>query len=83
MKTASMKKYIAVALSFAGSAILLFSCDAEKPAQETTDKEHMLTEYSEDMSIVMTEDVSHTTSRLRSSRDTILPATHIANSARE
>lgn len=55
MKTASMKKYIAVALSFAGSAILLFSCDAEKPAQETTDKEHMLTEYSEDMSIVMTE----------------------------
>ena len=34
---------------------MLFSCDAEKPAQETTDKEHMLTEYSEDMSIVMTE----------------------------
>ena len=55
MKTASMKKLIAVALSFTGSAILLFSCDAKKPAAESAVNDKMMTEYSENMSIVMSE----------------------------
>lgn len=50
-----MKKYIAVALSFTGSAILLFSCDAKKPQTEAPANEKMMTEYSENMSIVMSE----------------------------
>ncbi len=55
MKTASMKKLTAVALSFTGSAILLFSCDAKKPAAENAVNDKMMTEYSENMSIVMSE----------------------------
>lgn len=50
-----MKRYIAVALSFTGSAILLFSCDAKKPQTEAPANEKMMTEYSENMSIVMSE----------------------------
>ena len=55
MKTASMKKYIAVALSFAGSAILLFSCADKDAGRASASEETMMTEYSEDLSVVMSQ----------------------------
>ena len=55
MKTASMKKYIAVALSFAGSAILLFSCEREEEPESESRIEMMMTEYSENLSVVMSQ----------------------------
>ncbi len=44
-------KYATVALSFAGSAILLFSCAGAEPA-EPAPEEALMTEYSEHLSIV-------------------------------
>ena len=51
-----LKRYLAVALSFAGSAILLFSCDAKKSvSSDVTNLENLMTEYSESLSMQMSE----------------------------
>lgn len=51
-----LKRYLAVALSFAGSAILLFSCEAKIPtASQPTNLENLMTEYSENLSMIMSE----------------------------
>ncbi len=55
MSILSLRRYLAVALPFAGSAILLFSCEAEKSGSEPASPETMMTEYSENLSIVMSE----------------------------
>lgn len=44
-----------VALSILGSAILLFSCESSKPVSEDVNLETLMTEYSENMSITMSE----------------------------
>lgn len=50
-----MTKIVRVALSMAGSAILLFSC-AEREADNASDShETLMTEYSEDLSVVMSQ----------------------------
>ncbi|NBJ04625.1 cell division protein [Alistipes sp. Z76] len=51
----SFRRYLAIALPFAGSAILLFSCEADRAAAEDTGTENLMTEYSENLSIVMSE----------------------------
>lgn len=51
----SLRRYLAVALPFAGSAILLFSCEAKPAVVEQAATEAMMTEYSENMSITMSE----------------------------
>lgn len=52
-------RHLAVALPLLGSAILLFSCKASQPevaeSQEEQLSENMMTEYSENLSIVMSE----------------------------
>ena len=48
-------RYAQVALSVVGSAILLFSCSGETQDAKSSAEEAMMTEYSENMSIVMTE----------------------------
>lgn len=52
----TLLRYLAVALPFVGSAILLFSC-SEKSAtkQQPTNLEKLMTEYSENLSIVTSE----------------------------
>lgn len=51
-----LKRYLAVALSFAGSAILLFSCGAKNTtSSQPTNLENLMTEYSENLTIVMSE----------------------------
>ena len=45
-------RYAQVALSVAGSAILLFSCSGPKEQASSTAEEAMMTEYSEDLSII-------------------------------
>lgn len=51
-----LKRYLAVALPFAGSAILLFSCDAKKSVSpDVTNLENLMTEYSENLSMQMSE----------------------------
>lgn len=44
-----------VALSVVGSAILLFSCDNAKEGETEASKETMMTEYSENLSVVMSQ----------------------------
>ena len=51
----SLGRYLAVALSFAGSAILLFSCEVKQPVVETVKSEMLMTEYSENLAITMSE----------------------------
>ena len=51
----SLRRYLAVALPFAGSAILLFSCKAKPAVEEQAAMEALMTEYSENMSITMSE----------------------------
>ncbi len=51
----SLRRYLAVALPFVGSAILLYSCKATPEVVETVNTESMLTEYSESMSMTMSE----------------------------
>ncbi len=51
----SLKRYLAIALPFAGSAILLFSCESEHAVTEDAGAENLMTEYSENLSIVMSE----------------------------
>lgn len=48
-----MAKYALVALSLAGSAILLFSCEQQSETDAAVSDETRMTEYSEDLSIVM------------------------------
>lgn len=48
-------RYAVVALSVAGSAILLFSCDNAKEGDTEASKETMMTEYSENLSVVMSQ----------------------------
>lgn len=51
----SLGRYLAVALPLVGSAILLFSCEKQKPVVEGSNLETLMTEYSENMSIAMSE----------------------------
>ncbi len=51
----SLRRYLAVALPFAGSAILLFSCEAKPTPEQSAVAEAVMTEYSENMSITMSE----------------------------
>lgn len=44
-----------VALLFVGSAILLFSCGDRQPEEDGAPEETMMTEYSEDLSVVMSQ----------------------------
>ena len=56
MRPNLLKRYLAVALSFAGSAILLFSCGAKNTtSSQPTNLENLMTEYSENLTIVMSE----------------------------
>ena len=55
MKFSSLVRNIVVALSFMGSAILLFSCESKKEVSEDVNLETLMTEYSENMSIAMSE----------------------------
>lgn len=51
----SLERYLAVALSLMGSAILLFSCEKKTVVTESPNLETLMTEYSENMSIAMSE----------------------------
>lgn len=51
----SLVKYAVVALSFVGSAILLFSCESAKVVSDDVNLETLMTEYSENMSMSMSE----------------------------
>lgn len=48
-------RYIRIALSVAGSAILLFSCERAGKDESSASEETMMTEYSEDLSVVMSQ----------------------------
>ena len=50
-----MTRTIRVALSVAGSAILLFSCEDKDTGRASASEETMMTEYSEDLSVVMSQ----------------------------
>lgn len=55
MKIGSLRRYLAVALPFAGSAILLFSCETKSEEVVQSNDEVMMTEYSENLSITQSE----------------------------
>ena len=55
MSTIAVKKYAMVALSLLGSAILLFSCGSTKGESDGVNNETLMTERSENLSIVMSE----------------------------
>ena len=55
MNIGSLVRYLVVALSFMGSAILLFSCESKKEVVDDVNLETLMTEYSENMSILMSE----------------------------
>ena len=56
MTIVSLRRYLAVALPLLGSAILLYSCKAERQVvEEQVNLENLMTEYSEDLSIQMSE----------------------------
>lgn len=55
MNINSLVRYVVVALSFVGSAILLFSCESTKVVSDDVNLETLMTEYSENMSITMSE----------------------------
>ena len=48
-------RYVLVALLVAGSAILLFSCADKDAGRASASEETMMTEYSEDLSVVMSQ----------------------------
>ena len=50
-----LRRYLAVALPFLGSAILLFSCNKQPAVVQPVATEKVMTEYSENMSITMSE----------------------------
>ncbi len=51
----SAVRYIMVALSLVGSAILLYSCDNEDADAKGQGDEHLMTEYSENLKVVMSQ----------------------------
>ena len=51
----SLRRYLAVALPVLGSAILLFSCETKPEVVERKNDPNMMTEYSENLSIVMSQ----------------------------
>ena len=55
MNIYSLGRYVAVALSFLGSAILLFSCEKKQTVADEPNYETLMTEYSENMSIEQSE----------------------------
>ena len=55
MNIHSLRRYLAVALPVLGSAILLFSCESKKEEVVEVSTETMMTEYSENLSITMSE----------------------------
>ena len=55
MNIGSLVRYVVVALSFMGSAILLFSCESKREVADDVNLETLMTEYSENMSISMSE----------------------------
>ncbi len=55
MVTLTVRKYAMVALSFLGSAILLFSCGAADSEKSAVNNEALMTERSEDLTILMSE----------------------------
>ena len=55
MNIGSLIRNMVVALSFAGSAILLFYCEKKQPVVESPNLETLMTEYSENMTIAMSE----------------------------
>ena len=55
MNIGSLVRYVVVALSFMGSAILLFSCESKREVADDVNFETLMTEYSENMSISMSE----------------------------
>ncbi len=55
MLKSSLVKYMVVALSFVGSAILLFSCESTKQVADDANYETLMTEYSENMAMTMSE----------------------------
>ena len=55
MNIYSLGRYVAVALSFLGSAILLFSCEKKQTVTDEPNYETLMTEYSENMSIEQSE----------------------------
>ena len=55
MSAIAVKKYAMVALSLLGSAILLFSCGSTKGESEGVNNETLMTERSENLAIVMSE----------------------------
>lgn len=78
-----MTRTIRVALSVTGSAILLFSCADKDAGRASASEETMMTEYSEDLSVVMSQNGrrSYHSSR-RCSKVIRWPANLTANSAR-
>ena len=55
MNIHSLRRYLAVALPVLGSAISLFSCESKKEEVVEVSTETMMTEYSENLSITMSE----------------------------
>ena len=55
MKVSATKRYALVALSVMGSAILLFSCGTSGSGSEAVNNETLMTERSENLSILMSE----------------------------
>ncbi len=55
MNILSLRRYLAIALPFAGSAILLFSCESDRTVVDEAGTENLMTEYSENLSISMSE----------------------------
>ena len=51
----SLRRYLAVALPLVGSAILLFSCEKAPKVVQSSSTEVVMTEYSENLSITMSE----------------------------
>ena len=74
-----MTRTIRVALSVTGSAILLFSCADKDAGRASASEETMMTEYSEDLSVVMSQ---NGISSRRCSKVIRWPANPTANSAR-
>ena len=71
-----MTRTIRVALSVTGSAILLFSCADKDAGRASASEETMMTEYSEDLSVVMSQNGRRCSKVIR------WPANLTANSAR-
>lgn len=79
----NLLKYLKVALSVAGSAILLFSCEESERGAASANNDKLMNEYSENLSIVMSQNGRRSYhSTRRSSKATCWVRSPIANSAR-